>query len=67
MTAQVQPHQIGLTTAHNMGDQNGERLLDLRVDTAFKHVFGQKVFMLDLLNALLVREDKIVDIVYNPT
>ena len=66
-SAQVQNHQSVFTTAQNMGDQNGERLLDLRVDTAFKHVFGQKVFMLHLLNALLVREDKIADIVYNPT
>ena len=54
------------------GDDNAhssdqDRFIDLKNDVAFKHIFGQSVFMIDFLNDLLGRDDKIAAITYNPT
>ena len=69
--AQVQSSSIQTTTSQGLvspsGSQESEHLLDLRKDVAFKAVFSEKKFLIDLLNSILNREDEITDLTYNPT
>ena len=57
----------GLRAVNPIGHQEHDAPLDLRLDTAFKVIFSQKIFMIDLLNSILNRTEKITDITYNPT
>lgn len=63
---ELQPNQVLTTSPASVG-RDGNENLDLRLDTAFKHIFGQEVFMIDLLNSVLNRDDKITKLTYNPT
>lgn len=73
VTAQEEPRTFTSSTTHlgerseTHDDKKNKYLLDLRRDTAFKVIFGQKQFLMDLLNSLLIRESKITELVYNPT
>ena len=49
------------------GSEEKDAPLDLRYDTAFKAIFSQKIFMIDLLNSILDRAEEITDISYQPT
>ena len=62
------PQSSATPSKTNMdGVQRGRKPLNLKTDTGFKHIFSEKVFMIDFLNNLLGREDKIIDVTYNPT
>ena len=57
----------GLGSVNPIGFEENNPPLDLRIDIAFKVIFGEKVFMIDLLNSILDRTEEITDITYQPT
>ncbi|MCQ2238041.1 MAG: Rpn family recombination-promoting nuclease/putative transposase [Bacteroidaceae bacterium] len=70
MKAQA-PYSSEDTTSLGMvsptGSEENNPPLDLRIDIAFKVVFGEKEFMIDLLNSILDRTEEITDVTYQPT
>lgn len=69
--AQEQSSSVQFSTsqesAENLSYREGKTLLDLRLDTAFKIIFKQEIFMIDLLNSILDRKEKITAITELPT
>ncbi|MCQ2238703.1 MAG: hypothetical protein MJZ73_05670 [Bacteroidaceae bacterium] len=48
----------GLGVVNPIGSKEDNPPLDLRIDTAFKVIFSEKVFMIDLLNSILDRTEE---------
>ena len=61
------PTTTSLGKVKPIGFKEDNPPLDLRYDTAFKMIFSQKIFMIDLLNSILDRTEEITDITYRPT